>query len=44
VNVLRWLLALACFTQGKLDDTLDECESALADGQLSAAETTRFLG
>jgi DNA-binding CsgD family transcriptional regulator/tetratricopeptide (TPR) repeat protein len=43
-TVLRWLLALACFAQGKLDDTLGECESALAAGPLTAAETTRFQG
>jgi DNA-binding NarL/FixJ family response regulator len=43
-NVLRWLLALACFAQGKLDETLEECESALATGRLTAAETTRFQG
>jgi DNA-binding NarL/FixJ family response regulator/tetratricopeptide (TPR) repeat protein len=43
-NVLRWLLALACFAQGKLAETLEECESALAAGRLTAAETTRFQG
>jgi DNA-binding NarL/FixJ family response regulator len=43
-NVLRWLLALACFAQGKLAETLEECESALATGRLTAAETTRFQG
>jgi DNA-binding CsgD family transcriptional regulator/tetratricopeptide (TPR) repeat protein len=43
-NILRWLLALAYFAQGKLNDTVEECESALAMGQLTAAETTRFQG
>jgi DNA-binding NarL/FixJ family response regulator len=42
--VLRWLLALACFAQGRLDDTVRECESVLAGGRLTAAETTRFQG
>ncbi|MFL6121278.1 AAA family ATPase [Actinophytocola sp.] len=43
-NVLRWLLAVACFAQGKLDETLGVCESVLAVGSLSAVETTRFQG
>jgi tetratricopeptide (TPR) repeat protein len=43
-NILRWLLALAYFGQGKLDDTLRECESALATNGLTATETTRFQG
>jgi DNA-binding NarL/FixJ family response regulator len=44
LSMLRWLLALACFGQGKLDDTIDVCESVLAAGGLDAAETTRFQG
>jgi DNA-binding NarL/FixJ family response regulator len=43
-NILRWLLALACFAQGRMDDTVGECESVLATGGLTAAETTRFQG
>lgn len=43
-NVLRWLLALACFAQGKLDETFAVCESALATGRLTVMETTRFQG
>ncbi len=43
-NILRWLLALAYFGQGRLDDTVGECESALALSRLTAAETTRFQG
>ncbi len=43
-NILRWLLALACFAQGKLDDAVRECESGLATNGLTAAETTRFQG
>lgn len=43
-SALRWLLALAYFGQGKLDDTVRECERALATGRLGAAKTTRFQG
>jgi DNA-binding NarL/FixJ family response regulator len=43
-NSLRWLLALACFAQGKLDDAVGECESALTTHGLTAPETTRFQG
>ena len=43
-HALRWMLTLAYFAQGKLDDAVKECESMLALGGLSAAETTRFQG
>jgi DNA-binding NarL/FixJ family response regulator/CRP-like cAMP-binding protein len=43
-NVLHWLLALAHFAQGKLDDAIEQCESALTISGLTPAETTRFQG
>jgi DNA-binding CsgD family transcriptional regulator len=41
-GALSWLLAQACFQQGRLRNAQEVCENALAAGPLTTLETARF--